>query len=53
MKDIPLYEVRRICDLKDMLAGSVERFGDKAAFLRKKDPAAAYEPVSYAGFSPT
>ena len=50
MKDIPLYDVRRICDLKDMLAASVERFGDKPAFLRKQDPSAAYEPVSFRRF---
>lgn len=50
MKDIPLYDVRRICDLKDMLAASVERFGDNPAFLRKKEPAAAYEPVSFRQF---
>jgi long-chain acyl-CoA synthetase len=50
MKNIPLYDVRRISDLKDMLAGSVAEFGDKPAFLRKKDPAAAYEPVSFRQF---
>jgi long-chain acyl-CoA synthetase len=50
MKDTPLYDVRRIGDLKDMLAGSVTEFGDAAAFLRKKDPSAAYEPVSYRQF---
>jgi long-chain acyl-CoA synthetase len=50
MKDIPLYDVRRICDLKDMRAASVERFGDNPAFLRKKDPSAAYEPVSFRRF---
>jgi len=50
MKNIPLYEVRRIRDLKDMLAGSVAEFGDKPAFLRKKNPAAAYEPVSFRQF---
>ncbi|HSO61929.1 MAG TPA: AMP-binding protein [Desulfobacterales bacterium] len=50
MKDTPLYDVRRISDLKEMLAGSVAEFGDAAAFLRKKDPAAAYEPVSFRQF---
>jgi len=50
MKAPPLYDVRRISDLKDMLAGSVAEFGDAAAFLRKKDPAAAYEPVSFRQF---
>jgi long-chain acyl-CoA synthetase len=50
MKNIPLHTVRRISDLKDMLAGSVAEFGDAAAFLRKQDPSAAYEPVSYRRF---
>ena len=50
MQDIPLYDVRRICDLKDMLAASVERFGDNPAFLRKQDPSSAYEPVSFRQF---
>lgn len=50
MKEIPLYDVRRIRDLKDMLAGSVAEFGDQPAFLRKKNPAAAYEPVSFRQF---
>jgi long-chain acyl-CoA synthetase len=50
MKNIPLHSVRRISDLKDMLAGSVAEFGDAAAFLRKQDPSAAYEPVSYRRF---
>ncbi len=56
MKDIPLYEVEKINDLRDMLQQSVQQFGDKPAFL-VKDPKAArvsqnqenndYLPVSY------
>ena len=38
MKDIPLYDVRRICDLKDMLAASVERFGDNARLPAQERP---------------
>jgi len=41
--------MRRIRDLKDMLAGSVAEFGDKPAFLRKRTRA-AYEPVSFRQF---
>ncbi|MDW7657968.1 MAG: AMP-binding protein [Bacillota bacterium] len=37
MKNVPLYEVRPIHDLRDMLKQSAERFGDKPAFL-VKDP---------------
>ncbi len=42
MKKIPLYEVRPITDLRDMLTQSVNLYGDKAAFLIK-DPRA---PIS-------
>jgi long-chain acyl-CoA synthetase len=37
MKNVPLYEVRKISDLRDMLKQSVEHYGDKTAFLIK-DP---------------
>ncbi len=40
MKNIPLYEVRHIIDLRDMLDQSAALYGDKAAFL-VKDPRAA------------
>lgn len=39
MKNIPLYDVRPITDLRDMLAQSVKLYGDKAAF-KVKDPRA-------------
>jgi len=50
MKNGPLYEVRRISDLREMLTGSADAFGDRPAFLRKKDPAAPYEPVCFRQF---
>ena len=50
MQDSPLYDVQQICDLKEMLAASVERFGDNSAFLRKQAPSSAYEPVSFRQF---
>ena len=40
MKNIPLYDVRKINDLGDMIRQSVNLFGDKPAFL-VKDPRAA------------
>ena len=43
--DKPLYEVAQIRDLRDMLWQSVEKHGDKALFLSKKD--GVYVPTSY------
>jgi long-chain acyl-CoA synthetase len=40
MKNVPLYEVRKIIDLRDMLKQSTAIYGEKAAFL-VKDPRAA------------
>ncbi len=42
MKNIPLYEVRPITDLRDMLKQSAASYGDKAAFM-VKDPRALPE----------
>ncbi len=44
----PLYEVAQIRDIRDMLTQSIEKFGDKAAFLVKKD--GAYAPITYKEF---
>ena len=44
MKNVPLYEVRKINDLRDMIKQSAEIYGDKAAFL-VKDPRAARKPA--------
>ncbi|MEI6602883.1 MAG: AMP-binding protein [Clostridia bacterium] len=49
-KNAPLYDVRKIVDLKDMLAQSVELYGDKAAFLIKEKTGEPYSPVSYRQF---
>lgn len=50
MKNIPLYEVRTICDLKDMLAQSVKLYGDKAAFLAKSSADNLYHPITFRQF---
>lgn len=50
MKNIPLYEVRPINNLKEMLNSSVEIFGDKPAFLLKNKGNEKYEPISYNQF---
>lgn len=47
MKNIPLYEVRKISDLKDMLNSSSELFGEKPAFLHKVKGSDKYQPISY------
>ena len=41
----PLYEARKITDLKDMIRSSCEIYSDTAAFLVKKD--GAYSPITY------
>ena len=50
MKNIPLYEVRKIRDLKDMLSSSVEHFGDRTAFHVKKEDGGPYTTISYRQF---
>lgn len=50
MKNIPLYSVRPIENLKDMLESSTRLYGDKAAFLVKKQGSDAYHPVTYRQF---
>lgn len=51
MKNIPLYEVRKINDLRDMLQQSVKLYQDKAAFMIKKNKGEPYEKVSYKQYS--
>lgn len=43
----PLAKVREIKDLREMLYGSVEAFGERTAFLTKPAKGGAYQPVSY------
>jgi len=50
MKNFPLYEVRPIENLKDMLNSSVELFGNKPAFLVKRHGSQNYEPVLFKEF---
>ena len=47
MKNIPLYHVEPIRDLKEMLEKSAKTFGEKAAFLKKDVPGGPYIPVSF------
>ncbi len=41
----PYYEVRKIRDLRELILGSAELFGPKAAFLEKRQ--GKYEPISF------
>lgn len=50
MKDIPLYEVRKIETLKEMLDGSVTLFANDTAFLVKTEEGGPYKPVTYTQF---
>jgi len=50
MRNIPLYEVRPINTLREMLNSSSEIYGDKAAFLVKRKGEEKYEPVTYKQF---
>jgi long-chain acyl-CoA synthetase len=51
MKKIPLYEVRKIRDLRDMLSQSVDLYRDTNAFLIKNDKGGEYVPVTYKQYS--
>ena len=50
MKNIPLYEVRKITDLRDMLTQSVMLYQDMTAFMIKKKRGMPYENVSFKQF---
>ncbi|UZQ86599.1 AMP-binding protein [Thermoclostridium stercorarium] len=47
MKNIPLYEVRPISTLKDMLESSARLYADKAAFLVKTEEGGSYKPITF------
>ena len=50
MKNIPLYEVRQISTLKEMLNDSVKIYSDHAAFLVKTEEGGPYKPITYSKF---
>lgn len=50
MKYENLYAVRPIRDLREMITSSVELFGDKAAFLVKREGNPDYVPISFKQF---
>ncbi len=50
MKNIPLYEVRKVKSIKDVLCSSAELYSDRTAFLQKRKGNDKYEPVTYRQF---
>jgi long-chain acyl-CoA synthetase len=50
MKNIPLIDVRRISNLKEMLDGSAEYRKNHTAFLVKREGSDEYLPISYQQF---
>ncbi|MHB1483868.1 MAG: AMP-dependent synthetase/ligase [Saccharofermentanales bacterium] len=50
-KNAPLYDVRDITDLKDMLAQSVSLYGDKDIFLIKETRGGPYVNITYKRFN--
>lgn len=51
MKEIPLYEVRKIRDLRDMLQQSVDLYADHPAFMIKKESSGPYINVTMKEFA--
>ncbi len=49
-KNAPLYDVRKIRDLREMFQGSIEEYADKNAFLTKPVIGQPYVPVTYRAF---
>ena len=50
MKNIPLYEVRAIKNIKDMLNSSAEIYKDNTAYLSKKHPGEPYSSITFGKF---
>ncbi len=50
MKNIPLYEVRKVKSIKDVLVSSTEQFSEKTAFLVKHKGSENYHPVTFKQF---
>jgi len=50
MKNIPLYEVRKIESLKEMLDSSTQLFANDTAFLVKSEEGGPYKSITYAQF---
>ena len=50
-KNAPLYEVRKIRDLRDMLTQSSKLYADQPAFLVKERRGEPYKPVTYGQYA--
>ncbi len=51
MKNIPLYEVRKIKDLRDMLRQSTALYGERTAFMVKKERGGPYVHITVKEYS--
>ncbi|MEA4890494.1 MAG: AMP-binding protein [Clostridiaceae bacterium] len=51
MKNIPLYDVRKINDLRDMLSQSMALFSDHTAFFVKDQKGGAYRSVKLSAYN--
>ena len=49
--NLPYYEVRKIKNLRDLVSKCTAAYGDKTAFLIKKNEHLPYEPVSFKKFN--
>jgi long-chain acyl-CoA synthetase len=50
MKNIPLYDFRKIENLKDLLSSSEKLYGSRTAFIEKDKESDTYKPVTYTEF---
>ncbi len=50
MKNIPLYEVRKIKSIKELVDSSADIFSERTAFLYKPKGGEKYEPVTFRQF---
>lgn len=50
MKNIPLYEVRKVKSIKDMLDSSASLYSDRTAFLVKHKGIEDYQPITFKHF---
>ncbi len=51
MKNIPLYEVRQVNTLKQLLSTSTELYSDRTAFWVKRKGNDKYQPITYKEFN--
>lgn len=50
MKNIPLYDVRMVKSIKEVLDSSTELYSDRTAFLQKRKGGDKFEPITFKQF---